>query len=167
MKSRMKPILGAALAALLTGSGTAAANDAEVVSSAAAIADPECNGPVPRIHVSVTNVEREEGVVVVDLYDDNEERFLKGKHKLARVRMPANGPYAQLCFSGVAPGLFGVAVYHDRNDNRSFDKNFIGLPAEPWGLSTNPGFKPRAPRFEDAGFEAGPGQTEIVVQLHH
>lgn len=161
--------LGGSLAALFLAGAAAADNadryEAEEVSTPRATGDPFCEGPSPRIHVTVDNINKRDGQIVADLHDDVPEHFLKKGNKLARVRVPADAAYVQFCFSGLEPGTYGVGIYHDVNGNRDFDKNFIGLPAEPWGLSTNPGFKPRAPQLDDADFEAGPGQTAITISL--
>lgn len=157
--------LGACAAALSLGAAWAAADAPEAVSTDVATGDPACEGAAPRIAVTVTNIQKQTGVIVADLHDDVPENFLKKGHKIARVRMPADGATAQFCFSDLAPGTYGLGVYHDVNDNGDFDQNFVGLPTEPWGLSTNPGFKPRAPRLSDADFEVGEGQTELTVRL--
>lgn len=158
--------LGGCAAALAASAALAAARaEPEAVSTDAATGDPACQGAAPRIAVTVTNIQQQSGVIVADLHDGVPENFLKKGHKIARVRMPADGSTAQFCFSDLAPGTYGLGVYHDVNDNGDFDQNFVGLPAEPWGLSTNPGFKPRAPRLSDADFEVGEGQTELTVRL--
>lgn len=168
MMWRVKALAGLAALALPVGAAVADNADkyeAEEVSTPGATGDPFCKGPAPRIHVTVTNIRQQSGQIVADLHDDTPEYFLKKGHKLARVRMPADAPYVRFCFSGIQPGTYGVGIYQDVNGNRDFDKNFIGLPGEPWGLSTNPGFKPRAPRLEDAAFQAGEGQTAITISL--
>lgn len=35
-------------------------------------------------------------------------------------------------------GQYAVAAYHDINDNQKLDKNFLGIPIEPFGFSNNP-----------------------------
>ncbi|QZP07654.1 DUF2141 domain-containing protein [Caenibius sp. WL] len=47
------------------------------------------------------------------------------------------------------PGDYAISVFHDRNSNNQLD-TFAGIPKEGYGFSKNPGFKPRAPRFEEA-----------------
>lgn len=56
---------------------------------------------------------------------------------------------AHVVISGLAPGAYAVCVFHDANGNGKLD-TFAGIPREGYGFSANPGFKPRAPRFEEA-----------------
>jgi uncharacterized protein (DUF2141 family) len=41
-------------------------------------------------------------------------------------------------FSGLRPGIYAVALFHDLNENDTLDTNFLGIPLEPFGLSNNP-----------------------------
>src|ERR1043165_172855 len=34
-------------------------------------------------------------------------------------------------------GDYGIAVFHDENSNGKMDKNFLGIPQEPYGFSNN------------------------------
>ena len=36
------------------------------------------------------------------------------------------------------PGVYALAIYHDENANRKFDRTGIGFPAEGYGFSNNP-----------------------------
>ena len=36
------------------------------------------------------------------------------------------------------PGIYALALYHDENGNRRFDRTGIGFPAEGYGFSNNP-----------------------------
>lgn len=65
-------------------------------------------------------------------------------------------------WEGLAAGEYAVAASVDFNGNGKTDKNFFGIPKEPWGVSNNvrPGM--RAPRFREAKFTVAEGET---VQL--
>lgn len=67
-----------------------------------------------------------------------------------RVKPATDNQTAECRFAGVSPGPFAVAVSVDVNGNQKPDKNFLGIPTEPWGVSNNirPGM--RAPRFDEA-----------------
>ena len=46
-----------------------------------------------------------------------------------------------------SPGVYAVALYHDENANQKFDRTGIGLPAEGYGFSNNPGTLAGLPSF--------------------
>lgn len=43
-----------------------------------------------------------------------------------------------IVIENVPPGEYVVQALHDLNDNKVMDYNFMGLPKEFWGISTNP-----------------------------
>jgi len=63
----------------------------------------------------------------------------------------------------LAPGEWAVALSQDLNNNDKLDKNFLGIPTEPFAFSNN--LKPRlsAPSFQECKFTvAGPGQVVTI-----
>ena len=49
-------------------------------------------------------------------------------------------------------GVYAIALYHDENDNRRLDKNFLGLPNEGYGFSNNVKGFMGPPSFEESEF---------------
>ena len=45
--------------------------------------------------------------------------------------LPTEGDFCQ----GLPAGQYAVVVLHDRNNSGKMDKNFMGMPTEPVGLS--------------------------------
>ena len=64
-----------------------------------------------------------------------------------------------------APGTYAIAIYHDKNANRHFDKNFLGLPAEPYGVSNNPPINFGPPSLEDSAFKVEGPLTPMMIRL--
>ena len=48
---------------------------------------------------------------------------------------------------------YTIAIFHDVNDNGKMDKNFVGVPKEPYGFSNNARSKWGPPKYEIAKFE--------------
>lgn len=67
-----------------------------------------------------------------------------------------------IVYFDLPPGEYAVAIYHDVNNNQKLDKNFLGIPKEPYGFSNN--FRPRfaPPKFEDCAFDLSSTKTLIV-----
>ena len=61
-------------------------------------------------------------------------------------------------------GDYAVAVIHDVNKNHKLDKNFMGVPTEQWGMSTNPSHGLKAPSFDSVKFSLK-GNQEIHVKV--
>ena len=107
------------------------------------------------ISVSVNNAPVD-GVLVFQVYS-NANSFGDFRDPAREVRYPvqATGSYV---IDDVPAGAVAVLVYLDENDNRALDKNFIGIPREPLGLSNN--YRPKGPpSFERASFVIQSGET--------
>lgn len=124
-----------------------------------------CGEQAGAIRVIVKNVRKDKGTITADLHGDKPEEFLKKKKKLLRVRVPARIGSVEMCLPVPAPGVFAIGIYHDVNGNKKFDKNFLGLPAEPYGVSNNPGLRLGAPKHEEARFTVGPDGTTVEITL--
>lgn len=58
----------------------------------------------------------------------------------------------QIHFKNVPVGEYAVSLIHDKNMNNKLDKNFLGIPKEPFGFSNNPKIMMSAPRFQECTF---------------
>jgi uncharacterized protein (DUF2141 family) len=72
---------------------------------------------------------------------------------------------AKVQLTGLAPGRYAVAVFHDANSNGKLD-TFMGIPREGYGFSRNPPFRPRAPRFAETQIDLS-GQMRIDISLRY
>ncbi len=117
------------------------------------------------IRVVVDKVRKSKGTIVADLHDDTPEDFLRGSRALLRIRMPASEGQTDFCIPIDKPGIYAVGIYHDRNDNWKFDKNFLGIPKESFGLSNNPKYGLSRPKMEDAVFDVPAEGAETVIKL--
>ena len=108
--------------------------------AAPAAAQGECTGTpsTTRLYVDVENVRASTGLIAVTLYADDRKKFLAKRGSLYVGRVPARSPSTRVCIHLPRPGVYGLAVYHDADGDRGFDKNGIGLPAEAFGFSRNP-----------------------------
>ena len=137
-------------------------------SAIAATAD-DCEGrdSQTKLTVQVTGVRAAKGEMAITLYPDDARRFLAPGKKMARVRAVAQAPMTTACFWLPAPGHFAVAVYHDENADRDFNRTLVGLPAEGFAFSNNPPTPTALPPFRAVRFKAGEGETTIRVRLRY
>ncbi|MFT5576749.1 MAG: hypothetical protein ACI89D_002278 [Bermanella sp.] len=118
------------------------------------------------VTITVNGIESATGAIVVSAYNDPDKWF--SDEVVARVReqlSDSSGTSVSLPMT-LEPGEYAVTAYHDENDNKKLDANFIGIPKEPSGLSNNhrPRFGP--PKYKKAAIaivEAGQ-VIEITLQ---
>ena len=119
--------------------------------------------PTATLKVEFTNVKNSKGKLWIAIIKPG-EKFGEGKpgiFKIVDVTSKAN----HTATFQIAPGRYALAVYHDLNANEVMDKNFVGIPKEPYGFSTN--FRPKfsAPSFEDCAFDLPANGKGISVKL--
>ena len=120
------------------------------------------------IVVRISNLRNGVGNVVAELYPNDPANFLKGRVRIERAFEPATAQGTiDVCLTAPTPGTYAVAVYHDENANIKFDKNWIGLPKEGYGISNNPTMFLGPPAFDDAKFEALKGPTVVPIKLSY
>jgi uncharacterized protein (DUF2141 family) len=77
------------------------------------------------------------------------------------VQAPISGGKAVMTFKGLKDGEYAIAIIHDENTNGKLDTNFIGIPAEGVGVSTNPRVFGK-PDFEQGQFSLK-GDAAITI----
>jgi uncharacterized protein (DUF2141 family) len=126
-----------------------------------------CGQATTRLLVQVHGVRNGHGSLVAILYGDRPDDFLRRKGWLDRERVPARAGSVALCLQVPRPGLYAVAVYHDENDNRRFDRGWTGLPSEGYGVSNNPRPVLRAPTHDESVIEVGAGSRVVHIELRY
>lgn len=138
----------------------------ETVSGVPIIENPSsCERDELDINVTVEGVKKLEGMIVADLHDDKKENFLVWDKVLLRVRVPVLSGDVKFCIPLTQPGEYAVAVYHDKNSNQKFDKNFLGIPKEHFGMSNNPKFGLSSPEYEETAFVVTETGADIRIVL--
>jgi len=130
-----------------------------------AVQEGPCDSPDFSMEVVVDNVKSAKGTITVDVHDHDPAKFLKSGGKLARLRIPATEGETRFCILVPEAGIYALAVYHDRNANLKLDKTWIGLPAEPFGLSNNPPPRLAVPKHRDSAFEVTGPRTLVPIHL--
>ena len=124
-----------------------------------------CQAESFSIALEVHNVRRNEGLITVDLHDNNPEGFLKKAGLIERIRAAAESGVTRFCIPVDQAGTYAIAPYHDRNADFVFDKNWIGLPAEPYGVSNEPPIRLGPLSHSAAAFEVSGPATPVTVTL--
>jgi uncharacterized protein (DUF2141 family) len=140
---RLSAAVIACAAALATSDGQAA--QAQPTPSP----PPGCTGTPSStwINVVAEGLRNGNGLLAITLYEDKPTKFLAAsRFALCRPRPAVQGT-TRACIFVPRPGIYALALYHDENANRSFDRTGIGFPAEGYGFSNNPATLAGLPSF--------------------
>lgn len=123
----------------------------------------------PAFLVNLVGLKDRAGMAKVELYPANEADWLADDNKLisagkpfrrVRENVAASGPVV-LCIRAPAPGVWALAVLHDRDRSGNFSasKDGVGFPGNPARLG------PRKPALAIGRATVGPRPTPINVRL--
>ena len=119
-------------------------------------------GQQSTISVEVTNIQSEEGTILIGLFD-SEKNFLKTRLKTERFK--AKEGNMKVSFDDIPAGTYTVSIIHDENDNGSLDMNFMGIPSEPYGISMDGKSMFGPPSYEKAKFEVTNKNVDLKISL--
>lgn len=120
-----------------------------------------------QLTVQVTDLRNANGQVAITVYPDDSKRFLAPKGKLDRQRVTAVAPTTEVCFNLPGAGFYAVAIYHDEDADRDFDRTALGWPDEGFGFSNDAPTSVGLPSFEDVRFSVTAGANAILIHTRY
>lgn len=123
------------------------------------------SGSTLTLHVHVDGFKNADGAVGIALWSAARGFPEAIEHALASTYATIQDGVAVAGFGQLEPGTYAITVYHDKNDNRRFDKNWLGMPKEAWGVSNNVRPRLRAPRFAEAMLDLEVGEQLVEIRV--
>lgn len=115
------------------------------------------------LNIDVINIKSATGKVFVALFNAN---GFSANESLQGTVAEVSGSTVRVSFEGVAPGTYGIKLYHDVNGNGKLDRNLIGMPSEPYGFSNDAPARMGPPRWADAAFEHTGAAAVQTIKLN-
>jgi len=120
-----------------------------------------------RLRVHVLGLRNDHGDIRCSLFSSAEDFPNNGDLMAKTTTAPIVGRTATCEFTGIAPGVYAVVLFHDENGDGKFNRNWIGLPEEGYGFSNDAPAHFHPPRFDDASFSFAGGTLEIPVNIRY
>ena len=120
--------------------------------------------------ITVDNLRSNQGQVLLCVFSaesSDREAFpdcIKG-HPVRQGKAAISNGQVVVSYKGLKDGVYAVAAIHDENGNNELDTNFLGIPTEGIGISTNPRLMGK-PQFREAQFEIK-GRAAITVNAKY
>jgi uncharacterized protein (DUF2141 family) len=93
--------------------------------------------------------------------------FPDGDYSIQQTELKAAPEPLNVVFNDLAPGTYAVGAYHDENNNRRLDTDFIGYPKEGYALSNGIRAVFSRPRFIDASFPVGGEDAHVILRIKY
>ncbi len=122
--------------------------------------------PVGRLDISLQGLRSGKGIVRVCL--TREPRHFPDCNADPQAHSQ-NLPAARagsVSFTGLAPGTYALAIFHDENGNARLD-TFAAIPREGFGFSRNPKIRFGAPSFGQVAFPVQAAPVKIAVRMQY
>jgi uncharacterized protein (DUF2141 family) len=120
----------------------------------------------PNLRVIATNIQSDEGQVIVWVYD-NKDDWLSDRYRTVKsVKVAGNRVSGSVTLELLLPpGEYALSVFHDLDNDTKLKSNFMGIPREPAALSNNAKPKFGPPKYKDAVFTIGDRLVEQKLGL--
>jgi uncharacterized protein (DUF2141 family) len=127
------------------------------------------------LRVTVEGIRSSRGTVLIGLYDSaasfdkavdssTKEGFLIDPERFGAVALRANAALkSAVVFSNLDRGRYAAVAFHDENGDGKLDKNFLGVPTEPYGFSNDAQGFLGPPTFDAAAVALGGGDEAIRI----
>ena len=132
----------------------------EAVSEAAATA---VTAESASLTISLTGIETPTGTIRLGLFAGQED--YEGGPGLTGALVPVEGDTASVTLEGLAPGAYGIKLFHDVNDNGEMDTNPFGMPTEPYAFSNNAPARFGPAKWAAASFTVTAGENTQTIKI--
>lgn len=119
------------------------------------------------LNVEIDGLRSDKGEVCINLFagsrgfPDDSKRTLK-KHCVAITANPL-----VVKFDNLKAGNYAIVVMHDENNDKTFNRDSLGMPLEGFGFSQNPEITNSAPKYSQAAFLVAGPSTDIKINLQY
>ncbi len=119
----------------------------------------------PILEIQIDNIKENKGKIEIGVFNTG-DRFLEADQAYKNYSIEVKNKKAVLVIEDLPAGNYAISLYHDENDDDKCNRNFIGIPKEPYAFSNNvkPRFSP--PSYEDCQFELIEN-TQMNISLIH
>lgn len=117
------------------------------------------------LKVDLSTTAAAKGKIYLALYDSPEDFSAKKSRKELTVSLGQATQGLSAVLSDLPSGKYVVAAFHDLDGDRKLDRNFFGIPTEPYGFSREPASKWKAPGWADIATQIDPDNHDIQLVL--
>jgi uncharacterized protein (DUF2141 family) len=103
------------------------------------------------LNVKVVGIKSNKGNIILGVFKNDGGFPIIGK-QYKGYELEIKDKKASFQIKDLPKGTYAIGICHDLNSNNKMDKNFLGFPLEPYGISKNVRAYLSAPTFDEASF---------------
>ena len=109
------------------------------------------SGENPQLTIKIENIEVLEGDIRIGVFDTS-GNFLKEGFTFKKYKIAVENNTETIIIDDLPQGEYAFMLYHDKNADGELNRNFLGIPKEPFAFSNNVKPKFAKPVFEECKF---------------
>ena len=113
--------------------------------------------------IKITELHSERGQVKIAVFNSSETWL--GDYPTYSSTIDVVSQSVSWKLTDVHYGDYGIAVFHDENRNGKMDKNFLGIPQEPYGFSNNMRVTFGPPSWDKSKFVVKGPAVEVFIEV--
>jgi uncharacterized protein (DUF2141 family) len=116
------------------------------------------------LNLTIENLGSPTAPVLIGLYGTG-NKFLNETDTFKKYKFVPNGDILTASITDLDYGTYAMALFQDMDNDGKIERNFIGIPKDPYAFSNNvrPAFK--APSFEDCCFEYSEDENTVEISM--
>ncbi|MEM9669237.1 MAG: DUF2141 domain-containing protein [Pseudomonadota bacterium] len=115
------------------------------------------------IDITVENIEKHTGTMHIGLYDAD---TYEGGKAINGANITVEADSVSVTLQDIAPGEYGVKIFHDEDDDGEMDTNPFGIPTEGYAFSNNAKGRFGPAKWDDAKFVVTDAGTAQIISLN-
>jgi len=117
------------------------------------------------LKIVVNNIKSKTGQVGFFLFNSSDGFSSQTEKALISGYGKITGNSVEYTFMNLAFGTYAVYVFHDEDNNKKLNTNFIGMPKEGVGVSNNAKGHFGPPKYNDAKFNFNKSEQTFTISL--
>jgi len=131
--------------------------------AAAALIAPFASAETANLTMTVAGIEKAQGEISFAIYD--QAGYDSGEYLIGDTA-PVTGDTVSYTFEGLAPGTYGIKLFHDVNGDGQMNTNPFGMPTEPYAFSNDAKGNFGPAKWDKASFEVSADAAEHTITLN-
>jgi len=105
----------------------------------------------PKLTINIGNIRKTEGQIRIGVFNTSKD-FLKREAAIKHYYIKVDSTTESIKIVDLPKGEYAFSMFHDKNSDDEFNRNFLGIPKEPYGFSNNVKPKFSAPSYKSCKF---------------